>query len=130
MTTFTRLIGNRSCLIFAAALTLGGVLLAPVPSAAQTLSDEASLQRGAQPDTTGQQRYQSAIREAGGGLKVSLAECAAMGAAERRSCEPQARSRYQRDMAAAKVYLKDPTARPINVVGEPIRTTETVIVVK
>lgn len=119
---------QRSSLVFAAALTLGGVLFAPSPAMAQ--SDEVSLQRGAQPDTTPQQRYQTAIREAGGGLKVSLQECAAMGSAERRSCESQARSRYQADMAAAKAMLRDPSARPVNVVGGPIRSTETVIQLK
>ncbi|MFN4118257.1 hypothetical protein [Acidovorax sp.] len=125
MSKFT---GHRSRLIFAAALTLGGILQMPAPALAQ--SDEASLQRGAEPDTTPQQRYQSAIREAGGGLKVSLQECAAMAAAERRSCEAQARSRYNVDMAAAKAMLRDPSARPVNVVGGPIRSSETVIQVK
>ncbi len=124
----TRFAHQRSSLVFAAALTLGSVLFSPSPATAQ--SDEVSLQRGAQPDTTPQQRYQTAIREAGGGLKVSLQECAAMGSSERRSCESQARSRYQADMAAAKAMLRDPSARPVNVVGGPIRSTETVIQVK
>ncbi len=53
-----------------------------------------------------------------------------MASSERRSCESQARSRYQADMAAAKAMLRDPSARPVNVVGGPIRSTETVIQVK
>ena len=93
--------------------------------------DEASLARGAVPDTTPQQRYQSAIREAGGGLKVSLEECRAMPTAERKGCEAEARARYQADMAAAKALLRgDPSAGPVNVTGGPIRSTETVYVVK
>lgn len=124
----TKIILSRSSLVFAAALTLGGLAFAPSVALAQ--SEEASLQRGAVPDVTPQQRYQSAIREAGGGLKVSLEECRAMMAAERRACESQARSRYQADMAAAKAMLRDPSAGPVNVVGGPIRSTETVYEIK
>ncbi|MFN7156162.1 MAG: hypothetical protein ACK4OE_21030 [Acidovorax sp.] len=119
---------NRSSVIIAAALTLSGLLV--VPGAAWAQSEEASLQRGSVPDVTPQQRYQSAIREAGGGLKVSLEECRAMMAAERKSCDSQARSRYQADMAAAKAMLRDPSAGPVNVVGGPIRSTETVYEIK
>jgi hypothetical protein len=123
-----RFIFGRSSLVFAAALTLGA--LASAPPAAWAQSDEASLQRGAMPDVTPQQRYQSAIREAGGGLKVSLEECRTMMAAERKACESEARSRYQADMAAAKTMLRDPSARPVNVVGGPIQSTETVYEIK
>lgn len=119
---------TRSGAAFAAACALGGLLALPTGALAQ--GDEASLARGAVPDTTPQQRYQSAIREAGGGLKVSLEECRAMAAADRKACESQARARYQADMAAAKALLKDPAAGPVNVVGGPIRSTETVYVVK
>lgn len=118
----------RSAAVLTVALALLGVL---APSGnAMTLSDEESLERGAVPDSTPQQRYQSAIREAGGGLKVSLEECRSMPGPERKSCESQARARYQRDMAAAKVLLHDPFARPVNIVGEPIRSTETVYEIK
>jgi len=116
-------------LVFVAALALGGAAVVPTTAAAQN-GDEASLARGAAPDTTPQQRYQTAIREAGGGLKVSLEECHAMGSAERRSCESQARARYQADMATAKAMLRDPSVRPVNVVGGPIRSTETVYEIK
>ena len=115
--------------VLVAALALGGVLSFPVSAQAQ--SDEASLARGAVPDTTPQQRYQSAIREAGGGLKVSLEECRSMPTAARKRCESEARARYQSDMAAAKALLRgDPSAGPVNVTGGPIRSTETVYVVK
>ena len=119
---------NRSPLMLAAALAVGGLLT--VPSAAWAQSEEASLQRGSVADVTPQQRYQSAIREAGGGLKVSLEECRSMVTAERRSCESQARSRYTADMATAKAMLRDPSAGPVNVVGGPIRSTETVYEIK
>ena len=108
-----------------AALALGAGL------AAAQAGDDASLARGAVPDTTPQQRYQTAIREAGGGLKVSLEECRVMAAPERKSCESQARARYQADMATARAILRgDPNAGPVNVVGGPIRSTEQVYEVK
>ncbi|BEU96696.1 hypothetical protein ACDW_24010 [Acidovorax sp. DW039] len=89
--------------------------------------DEASLARGAQEDTTPQQRYQTAIREAGGGLKLNLAACKEMPSNERSACNQQARARYQEEMAAAKELLKNPQARPLNVTGSPIRSTVTAI---
>ncbi len=107
-----------------AACALGGLLALPTGALAQ--GDEASLARGATPDTTPRQRYQSAIREAGGGLKVSLEECRTLAIVERKACESQARARYQSDMAAAQALLKDPSAGPVNIVGGPIRSTETV----
>lgn len=116
-------------LVFSAAFTVAGVLAGPGTALAQN-DDEASLARGAVPDTTPQQRYQSAIREAGGGLKVSLAECRAMAAADRKACESQARARYQADMEQAKAMLRDASLRPVNVVGGPIRSSETVYQVK
>jgi hypothetical protein len=116
-------------LVFVAVLALGGALVIPTTAAAQS-GDEASLARGAVPDTTPQQRYQTAIREAGGGLKVSLAECREMAAADRKSCESQARARYQDDMAKARAMLRDPSIGPVNVVGGPIRSTETVYEIK
>lgn len=111
-----------------AACALGGLLALPTGALAQ--GDEASLARGATPDTTPRQRYQSAIREAGGGLKVSLEECRTLEVAERKACESQARTRYQSDMAAAQALLKDPSAGPVNIVGGPIRSTETVYEIK
>ena len=126
----TQLPKTRSfSLVLMAALALGGAVALPTTAAAQN-GDEASLARGAVPDTTPQQRYQTAIREAGGGLKVSLEECRTMAAAERRSCESQARARYQADMATAKAMLRDPSVGPVNVVGGPIRSTETVYEIK
>lgn len=118
-------------LVFVAALAWGGTVMTPAVAWAQAaLENDAELARGAVPDTTPQQRYQTAIREAGGGLKISLQECRALVAADRKSCEAQARSRYQADMARAKAMLRDPSVGPVNVVGGPIRSTETVYQVK
>lgn len=115
-------------LLTTAAWVVAGIFL--VPAFAQG-GDEASLTRGAAPDTTAQQRYQSAIREAGGGLKISLQECKAMAqATERKACEGEARSRYQQDMAEARAMRSNPGLGPVNVTGGPIRSTETVIQVK
>jgi hypothetical protein len=119
----------RPAAILVAALALGGAL--SWPTAAQAQSDEASLARGAVPDTTPQQRYQSAIREAGGGLKMSLEECRTMPTVQRKGCESEARARYQADMSAAKALLRgDPSAGPVNISGGPVRSTETVYVIK
>jgi hypothetical protein len=106
------------------------VLVTSLSTIAFARGDAASLERGARPDTTPQQRYQTAIREAGGGLKVSLEECRAMAATARKGCESTARARYRADMEEAKRMLRDPAARPVNIVGEPIRSTETTYVVK
>ncbi|SEA55623.1 hypothetical protein [Acidovorax soli] len=117
--------------------TLSGLLAATVCAVAGVLSvpvwaqgrGEASLMRGAVPDTTAQQRYQSAIREAGGGLKVSLEECKAMPPGkERKGCEAEALSRYQQDMADARAMRSNPDKGPVNITGGPIRSTETVTV--
>jgi len=115
---------------FMVAVALAVGVFSATPSSALAQGDEASLQRGAMEDMTPQQRYSTAIREAGGGMRVSLEECRAMATAERRACEAQARARYQADMAAAKEFLRNPNARPVNVIGGPIRSTESTYVVK
>lgn len=110
------------------AALLPAALLLPGMARAQA-SHSASLERADVPDTTPQQRYRSAIREAGGGLKVGLEECRSL-VAERKACEAAARARYQEDMAQARAMLRDPQARPVNEVGGPIRSTETVTVIR
>jgi hypothetical protein len=82
------------------------------------------LERGARPDTTAQQRYQSAFREAHGGRKVAMEECAKMPAAERAGCNRQAQENFKADLARAEQLRRNPEARPINVIGSEIRTTE------
>ncbi|WP_026435039.1 hypothetical protein [Acidovorax sp. JHL-9] len=112
--------------LLAVAAWVAGTILAPAFAQAGA---EASLIRGAVPDTTAQQRYQSAIREAGGGLKVSLEECKAMPQGkERQGCEAEARLRYQQDMADARAMRSNPDKGPVNITGGPIRSTETVTV--
>ena len=116
-----------SGLLAAAACVVAGAFSAPAFAQG---GEEASLMRGAVPDTTAQQRYQSAIREAGGGLKVSLEECRAMPPGkERKGCEADTRSRYQQDMANARAMRTNPKLGPVNVTGGPIRSTETVTTV-
>ena len=58
----------------------------------------------------------TAIREAGGGLKQNLAACREQ-AAERKSCEREARATYQDDMAFARELRRNPDARPTNIPG-------------
>lgn len=92
-------------------------------SAASAQSDEASLERGARADTTAEQRYQTAVREAGGGLKVALSECKIQ-AAERKACEAQARQNHKRDMEYARNLRRNPEARPPQIPGDAIVSTE------
>ncbi|MBP3982154.1 MULTISPECIES: hypothetical protein [unclassified Acidovorax] len=118
---------SASGLLAAVAWVVAGVFSAPAFAQG---GEEASLTRGAIPDTTAQQRYQSAIREAGGGLKISLEECRAMPQGkERKGCEADARSRYQQDMANARAMRTNPHLGPVNITGGPIRSTETVTTV-
>ena len=73
---------------------------------AATTNYEQSLQRGAVEDVTPQQKYRTAIREAGGGHKESLRECARAADSERRSCALEAKATYDRDMAEARMILR------------------------
>lgn len=116
------------CAVFAAASACS--VLLSVPGTALAQNYEAALERGARPDETPQQRYQTAIREAGGGLKIALAECRSQAPAQRKSCQAEAQARYKADMAQAKQMLRNPDARPVNEVGEPVRSTETTITTK
>lgn len=101
---------------FAALLSTSGMAMA------QSYATE--LSQGAHPDTTPQQRYQSAIREAGGGLKVSLAECRKLSAGERKACDTEARASYKKDMDYASELRKNPNARPYSVKGGEVRMTD------
>ena len=66
---------------------------------------ERSLERGAVEDVTPQQKYRSAIREAGGAYKESLRECTQLSGGDGRVCVREAKITYDRDMAAAKLIL-------------------------
>ncbi len=68
--------------------------------------EERLLERGAVADVTPQQKYRTAIKEAGGGYKEYLSECAAMASAERTACRREAKAVYDRDMAAARAILR------------------------
>ncbi|MBF9263215.1 hypothetical protein [Paracidovorax cattleyae] len=87
------------------------IMLPMGAQAAGAGGEDASLARGATPDTTAGQRYQSAVREAGGGLKLSIAECRSGDAASRSACESEARKRYREEMDAAKALLHPPGVR-------------------
>jgi len=103
-TTMNPLIQSR--LRYAASLALA-LLAATTIANASPASDEQSLQRGASEDVTAQQKYRSAIREAGGAYKESLRECAQESAVESRSaCVRAAKDTYDRDMADARRILK------------------------
>ena len=116
MNPFAKLCHSLACATAIAAL-LG------TAGAAIAQNHDASLDRGALADTTPQQRYQSAIREAGGGLKLSLAECRNQAAAERKPCESQARANYKQDMEMAREMRKNPESRPYNAKGGEVRMT-------
>ena len=73
-------------------------------SHAAVVGDESSLARGSVEDMTPQQKYNSAIREAGGAYKESLRDCAQTGT-DVKACNREAKSTYDRDMADAKRLL-------------------------
>lgn len=98
-------------------------LAAMLPGLSHAQNYEASLERGSRPDVTSEQRYQTAVREAGGGLKVALSECA-VDPGSRRACEREARINYKEDMEYARNLRRNPDARPTGVRGGEIRTTE------
>lgn len=111
----------------AVAAALVAVAVPGVALAQSDMNAEKELSRGTVPDTTPQQRYNSAIREAGGGMKVGMAECKAVPAGERKGCEREVWERYKADMAAAREMLRNPEAHPVNVTGGPVRSKETAI---
>lgn len=90
---------GRAVLIAALLGASAGVVLAS-PS-----SDERALAKGAIEDVTPQQKYNTAIREAGGGYKEWLRECNSGPADQRRACIGEAKATYDRDMARAKQIL-------------------------
>ena len=64
---------------------------------------EQSLARGAVEDVTPQQKYLTAIREAGGAYKEWLRECNNLPISDRRACTLDAKAAYDRDMANARL---------------------------
>jgi len=68
--------------------------------------DADSLARGAVADVTPQQKYRTAIREAGGAYKAALRDCAAEDVGERKACQREAKATYDQEMALARLILK------------------------
>jgi hypothetical protein len=92
---------------FSALLTSVSLAVSASAALAQPVAmEERLLERGAVADMTPQQRYRTAINEAGGGYKLWLAECASMAATERTACRREAKVAYDRDMAAARAILR------------------------
>lgn len=91
-----------SNLLISTMLTLAAAAALAQPVAMQ----DRLLERGAVADVTPQQRYRTAINEAGGGYKLYLAECASMAAAGRTACRREAKAAYDRDMATARAILR------------------------
>ena len=87
---------------------LSAALLAvsSVAMAQPVAREDSLLMRGAVADVTPQQKYRTAINEAGGGYKVYLEECATLAAAGRTACRRDAKSLYNRDMVAARQILR------------------------
>ncbi|MEQ1516938.1 MAG: hypothetical protein ABL931_10675 [Usitatibacteraceae bacterium] len=96
---------NSQTAAIIAAIFLSATALAQTVTSSLSKSDEQSLQRGAIEDITPQQKYRSAIREAGGALKESLRECAQLSNAEKVKCNRDARMTYDREMAEARRIL-------------------------
>ena len=82
------------------------LLAAATFSHASVESDARSLAGGAVEDVTPQQKYRTAIREAGGGYKEWLRECDQMPSADRRACVLDAKATYDREMAQARLILR------------------------
>lgn len=107
-----------------------GVSCALMVSAAAALalpSEAVQLEQAQREDVTAQQKYQTMLNEAHGGLKVNLEACRAMPAADRASCTQEAQALFRRDMARARDILRNPAASTSVAVGSEIRSTETPI---
>ena len=91
-----------SALLISAALITAGSAVMAQPAA----MEDSLIARGAVADITPQQKYRTAINEAGGGYKVYLEECATLAAAERTGCRRDAKMLFDRDMAAARQILR------------------------
>ena len=68
--------------------------------------DDRIVARTVIPDLTPQQRYQTAVSEAAGGLKLNLGACKDVAAGERGACAQQAQTIYRQDMVNARAVLR------------------------
>jgi hypothetical protein len=99
--------------------------------AASALPPESvQLQNAQFPDVTPQQKYQTMLNEAHGGLKVNLEACRSQPAANRSACTKEAQALFQKDMAAARAILRNPAASTSVAIRSDIRTTETPVAVQ
>jgi hypothetical protein len=99
---------RKNSLSAAALLALAFVAFTHVAEAAPAVAptnDEQSLEKGAVADLTPPQKYQTAIREAGGVYKEALRECDQSGDDDRRVCAVEVKAAYERDMAQAKLIF-------------------------
>jgi hypothetical protein len=117
----------KKSLKFWASGLLGAVAVSTALSASAMPPENVQLDRAQVADTTGQQKYQTMIAEAGGGLKVNLESCRGQPVASRAACVREAQALYQRDMAAAREILRNPSASTSIAIRTDIRTTETPI---
>lgn len=70
------------------------------------VSERQSLERGAVADLTPQEKYQTAIREAGGAYKAARRDCGQAAADDRSACAREARTTYEIEMADARRILR------------------------
>ncbi|WHZ11564.1 MAG: hypothetical protein OJF60_002003 [Burkholderiaceae bacterium] len=82
---------------------------AVLPAAMAANSVQQELNRSAHPDVTGQQKYRTIADEAGGALKMNMANCHVQPAKDRRDCEKAARDEFNHEMARAREALKNPS---------------------
>lgn len=80
----------------------GAPMGAPAPAPVALPGDPPQWHRE---DVTPKQRYETKRKEAVNGYDESRKQCRAMGAAERKGCEAEARRNYNDDLAAAKREL-------------------------
>ncbi|MBL0122879.1 MAG: hypothetical protein IPP88_09145 [Betaproteobacteria bacterium] len=88
-----------------AATSIAHAAPASAPASPST-NDEESLEKGAVADVKPPQKYQTAIREAGGAFKEALRECAQASDGDRLVCAAEVRATYDREMAQAKLLFR------------------------
>lgn len=71
-----------------------------------TTSAEKDPKQWSTPDATPQDRYETAKKEAAAAYQEALADCRSLRGAEKASCTKEAQAAYNKDLAAAKLELK------------------------
>ena len=109
MNVFARMIPTRRHVC--GVLTVSALLLAQMQglaAAAGTDPDAAALERALVPDTTPEQRYATARREAYGAFHQAQADCQGQPASERKACLREAQQQLDLDLKAALAARKQP----------------------